>query len=167
MGRLPFDLEIEDISALADIINEKELGEIRLEDDDIGAKIVIKGRPVPPPPPAMTVPMAAQTIPAAALPAAAMSAMAAPDTSVSPAEKKIDGNVVKAPVVGTYYSSPSPDKPSFVKRGQTVKKGDIIMIIESMKIMNEIPSPYDGVVKEILAENGQAVEYDEPIMIIG
>lgn len=164
MGRLPFDLEIEDISALADIINEKELGEIRLEDDDIGAKIVIKGRPAPPPPPAMPVPMAAQAVPAAL---SAAAPPAASGSSVSPAEKEIDGNVVKAPVVGTYYSSPSPDKPSFVKRGQTVKKGDIIMIIESMKIMNEIPSPYDGVVKEILAENGQAVEYDEPIMIIG
>ena len=161
MGRLPFDLDIEDISALADIINEKELGEIRLEDDDIGAKLVIKGRPCPPPPPP-----AAMQFPMQGAVSAPTAAQAAPEAPAA-AEKKIDGNAVKAPVVGTYYSSPSPDKPPFVKKGQRVKKGDIIMIIESMKIMNEIPSPYDGEVKEILAENGQAVEYDQPIMIIG
>ncbi len=161
MGRLPFDLEIEDISALADIINEKKLGEIRLEDEDIGAKIVIKGRPCPPPPPVMpAVPMQA-SVPTPA-PAAAPAAEEAPS-----AEKKPDGNVVKAPVVGTFYSSPSPDKPPFVKAGQKVKKGDILMIIESMKIMNEIPSPFDGTIKEILVESGQAVEYDQPVMIIG
>ena len=160
MGRLPFDLDIEDISALADIINEKELGEIRLEDDDIGAKLVIKGRPCPPPPPA------AMPFPVQGAVSAPTAAQAVPEAPAA-AEKKIDGNAVKAPVVGTYYSSPSPDKPPFVKKGQRVKKGDIIMIIESMKIMNEIPSPYDGEVKEILAENGQAVEYDQPIMIIG
>ncbi len=77
------------------------------------------------------------------------------------------GSTVKSPIVGTFYSSPSPDKPPFVKIGDTVKKGDVIMIIESMKLMNEIQSDFDGKVLDILVDNGQAVEYDQPIMIIG
>lgn len=158
MGTLPFDLEIEDIAALADIINEKDLGEIRLEDEDIGAKIVIKGRPVPPPAPMQPVFPAPMTAPAPQAPAKA---------EAKPAEQAPEGEAVKAPVVGTYYSSPAPDKPPFVQVGQKVKRGDIVMIIESMKIMNEIPSPVDGVVKKLLVKNGDAVEFDQPVMIIG
>ena len=160
MGTLPFDLEIEDIAALADIINEKDLGEIRLEDEDIGAKIVIKGRPLPPPPPPAQ--------PVFAAPMAAQAAEAAPAKSeAKPSEQAAEGETVKAPIVGTYYSSPAPDKPPFVQVGQKVKRGDIIMIIESMKIMNEIPCPVDGTVKKLLVKNGEAVEFDQPVMIIG
>lgn len=165
MGRLPFDLDIKDISALADIVKKNKLGEIRLEDEDIGAKIVIKGSkvlpPAPPPPPAQ-IPIPMPIPQAAAAPMAA-----APVSASAPAAETPAGNTVKSPVVGTFYASPSPDKPPFVKVGQQVSKGDIIMIIESMKIMNEVPSPYDGEVKEILVESGQAVEYDQPVMIIG
>ena len=159
MGTLPFDLEIEDIAALADIINEKDLGEIRLEDDDIGAKIVIKGKKLPPPPPMMQPAFGAAPAP-----------VQAPAETAAPEKKAVtapEGEAVKAPVVGTYYSSPAPDKPPFVQVGQKVKRGDVIMIIESMKIMNEIPSPVDGVVKKLLVKNGDAVEYDQPVMIIG
>ncbi len=162
MGRLPFDLEIEDISALADIINEKKLGEIRLEDEDIGAKIVIKGRPCPPPHMAPMMPMAAPT----AAPVQTAAAEAASEASAQESSD-IQGNVVKSPIVGTYYSSPAPDKPPFVKVGQKVKKGDVLMIIESMKLMNEVQSEFDGEIKKIIVQNGQAVEYDQPIMIIG
>ena len=69
-------------------------------------------------------------------------------------------------IVGTFYAAPSPDKPPFVKIGDTVKKGDVIMIIESMKLMNEIQSDYDGVVDSILVSDGQPVEYDQPVMVI-
>ncbi len=78
----------------------------------------------------------------------------------------ISGNAVKAPIVGTYYSAPGPDKEPFVTVGKKVKKGDVIMIIESMKLMNEVQSEFDGVVKEILVENGTPVEFDQTIMII-
>ncbi len=78
----------------------------------------------------------------------------------------VKGNVVKAPIVGTFYASPSPNKPAYVKVGDTVKKGDVIMIIESMKLMNEVTSEYDGVVKEIMVKDGSPVEYDQPIMVI-
>jgi len=73
---------------------------------------------------------------------------------------------VKAPLVGTYYAAPSPDQKPFVQVGDTVKKGDVILIIESMKLMNEVQSDFDGVVKEILVQNGDGVEYDQPLMII-
>ena len=73
---------------------------------------------------------------------------------------------MKSPIVGTFYASPSPDKAPFVEVGQKVKKGDVLFIIESMKLMNEIQSEYDGEVVEILCENGQAVEFGQPIMLI-
>ena len=79
---------------------------------------------------------------------------------------EISGKMVKAPIVGTFYAAPSPDKAPFVKVGDEVKKGDVIMIIESMKLMNEIQSEFDGVVDKILVDDGQAVEFDQPVMII-
>ena len=80
--------------------------------------------------------------------------------------EEVSGKIVKSPIVGTFYSAPSPDKPPFVKTGDEVKKGDVIMIIESMKLMNEIQSEFDGTVEQILVSDGQAVEYDQPIMVI-
>ena len=85
---------------------------------------------------------------------------------LKPTQMGQSGNIVKAPIVGTYYRSASPDKPPFVKIGDKVKKGDVIMIIESMKLMNEVQSEFDGVVERILVADGQAVEFDQPIMII-
>lgn len=76
------------------------------------------------------------------------------------------GNVVECPIIGTFYAAPSPDKAPFVKVGDWVKKGDVIFIIESMKLMNEIQSEFDGEVAEILVENGSPVEYGQPAMII-
>ena len=81
-------------------------------------------------------------------------------------EDVIKGKVVTSPIVGTFYSKPSPEKPDFVKVGDKVKKGDVLFIIESMKLMNEIKSEFDGVVSKILVESGDGVEYDQPIMIL-
>lgn len=81
-------------------------------------------------------------------------------------EKVLSGDVVKSPIVGTFYSTPSPGKPPFVKVGDKVNKGDVIYIIESMKLMNEVKSEFTGVVKEILVESGESVEYGQPIMVI-
>lgn len=88
------------------------------------------------------------------------------DNSFEAVSEQPKGNIVKSPIVGTYYSAPGPDKEPFVAVGKEVKKGDVIMIIESMKLMNEVQSDYNGVVKEILVENGNPVEFDQPIMII-
>ena len=77
-----------------------------------------------------------------------------------------EGNVVKAPLVGTFYAASAPDAEDFVKVGDTVKKGQVLGIIEAMKLMNEIESEYDGVVKEILIKNGQMAEYGQPLFVI-
>ena len=90
---------------------------------------------------------------------------------IKPAEqkeiKKAEGNVVKSPLVGTFYSASSPDSAPFVKVGDTVKKGQVLCIVEAMKLMNEIESEFDGVVKEIQIENEQVVEYGQPLFVIG
>ena len=78
-----------------------------------------------------------------------------------------EGHAVKSPMVGTFYRSPSPDVKSFVEVGDTVAVGDTICIIEAMKLLNEIEADKAGVVKKVLADNGQAVEYGEPLFIIG
>ena len=76
------------------------------------------------------------------------------------------GNIVKSPIVGTFYSAMSPDKPVLAPKGAKVKKGDVLCIVEAMKIMNEITSEFDGEVEEVFAENGQLVEYGEPLFSI-
>ena len=81
--------------------------------------------------------------------------------------KKAEGKVVKSPLVGTFYSASSPDSAPFVKVGDTVKKGQVLGIVEAMKLMNEIESEFDGVVKEIQIENEQVVEYGQPLFVIG
>ena len=76
------------------------------------------------------------------------------------------GNLVSSPIVGTFYASPAPGKPAFVEVGSLVKKGDVIYIIESMKLMNEVRSEFEGEVKKIFVESGEPVEFGQPIMII-
>ena len=83
-----------------------------------------------------------------------------------PAAEKVDGHAVNSPMVGTFYRSPSPDAKAFVDVGSKVTKGDTLCIIEAMKLLNEIESEHAGVVKEILCENGQGVEFDQPLFII-
>ena len=80
--------------------------------------------------------------------------------------KKIEGNVVKSPMVGTFYAKSSPNSEPYVSLGQKVKKGDILCIIEAMKLMNEIESEFDGEIKEILVKDGEAVEYGKPLFVI-
>lgn len=81
-------------------------------------------------------------------------------------EKEIEGHVVKAPMVGIFYAGPSPDKPPFVERGQNVMKGDVLCIIEAMKIMNQIETDFSGVIGKVMVENGEPVEYGQPLFII-
>lgn len=97
---------------------------------------------------------------------AAEHAVSEPVQPKAEAPAVLEGSVVESPIVGTFYASPSPDKDAFVRVGQQVKKGDVLFIIESMKLMNEIQSEMDGEVVEILVENGTPVEYGQPIMRI-
>lgn len=158
MEKIYGQFDLETIEKLASIVSGKELSEITITDGD--KSITIKGKKTPPPAPA-------------AMPFPVMGAVSAPDSTASAADSSASseedencGSIVKSPVVGTFYAAPSPEKPPFVKVGDTVKKGDVIMIIESMKLMNEIRSEFDGVVEKILVSDGQAVEYDQPVMII-
>ena len=105
---------------------------------------------------------APQAAPAAAPVAVAAAAPAAPAALAAP-----EGHVVKSPMVGSFYRSPSPGAKSFVDIGQSVKEGDTLCIIEAMKLLNEIEADQGGVIKAILVENGQPVEYGEPLFVIG
>jgi acetyl-CoA carboxylase biotin carboxyl carrier protein len=99
----------------------------------------------------------------AAAPAAAPAPASAP-TAESPAIET--GFVARSPMVGTFYRAPNPESPNFVNVGDTVKVGQTLCIIEAMKLLNEIESEKDGVIKEILCENGQGVEFDQPLFVI-
>ncbi|MFC3122659.1 acetyl-CoA carboxylase biotin carboxyl carrier protein [Agaribacter flavus] len=107
------------------------------------------------------VPQVAAPVAPAAAPAPAASAEAA-----APAPSVSSGHVVKSPMVGTFYRASSPEAAAFVEVGHTVKKGDTLCIIEAMKMMNQIESDADGVVKEILVDNQEPVEFDQPLFII-
>ncbi|WP_297959430.1 acetyl-CoA carboxylase biotin carboxyl carrier protein [uncultured Ruminococcus sp.] len=156
MEKIYGQFDLETIERLADIINKKDLSELTIASGE--NTITLKGRkPLPP----VAMPVMAQPAVHTAVPEDGVLA----ESEASMAEE-VSGKVVKSPIVGTFYSAPSPDKPPFVKTGDEVKKGDVIMIIESMKLMNEIQSDYDGTVEQILVSDGQAVEYDQPIMVI-
>ena len=150
------NLSFDDINKLADKVENGKLSKIKIKNGD--CEIVIEKECK-----IAAVPAAVQT---AAVAAPVVSQPAAEEEAPAAEAAVPSGNVVKAPIVGTYYSAPGPDKPPFVEVGKNVSKGDVIMIIESMKLMNEVQSEYDGVVKEILVNNGTAVEYDQPVMII-
>jgi len=84
----------------------------------------------------------------------------------APVAQVPEGNVMKSPMVGTFYRAPNPESPDFVKVGDTVKVGQTLCIIEAMKLLNEIEAEFDGVVKQILVENAQGVEFDQPLFVI-
>ena len=102
-----------------------------------------------------------------AAPVAAPAPTAAPVAAAeAPSAPKLNGTVVKSPMVGTFYRTPAPGSPAFVEVGKTVKKGDTICIVEAMKMMNHIEAEVSGVIESILVENGQPVEYDQPLFTI-
>ena len=157
MEKIYGQFDLETIEKLADIINKKEISELTITDGD--KTITLKGKKFVPP---MPMPMVSGAAP---VQASVPVEHTLSESEASMAEE-VSGKIVKSPIVGTFYSAPSPDKPPFVKIGDEVKKGDVIMIIESMKLMNEIQSDFDGVVEQILVSDGQAVEFDQPIMVI-
>lgn len=150
-------LTLDDINGLADKVNNSGLSKIKIKNDE--QEIVIEKETVAAPMPAMA--------PVMNMVSQATSAGSTEPVAEASNEAALpSGNVVKAPIVGTFYAAPAPDKDPFVTVGKQVKKGDVIMIIESMKLMNEVTSEFDGTVKEILVENGNPVEFDQPVMII-
>ena len=151
--------EIKDVALeLMDALASKKLGEVAIELE--GVKIKIKA--AAPAPVIAAAPSAAAAPAASAAPAAA----AAAETETAPADDLPAGTQVKSPLVGTFYSSPSPDEPPFVLVGQEVKEGDTLCIIEAMKVMNEIKAPCSGKVIRIMAQPGDMVEYNQVLCII-
>lgn len=151
--------EIKDVALeLMDALASKKLGEVAIELE--GVKIKIKA--AAPAPVIATAPSAAAAPAASAAPAAA----AAAETETAPADDLPAGTQVKSPLVGTFYSSPSPDEPPFVLVGQEVREGDTLCIIEAMKVMNEIKAPCSGKVVRIMAQPGDMVEYNQVLCII-
>jgi acetyl-CoA carboxylase biotin carboxyl carrier protein len=153
-------MDLRKLKKLIDLVQESGIAELEITEGEEKVKIV-KGGGVS----ISQEPLALQRPPAAAAEPRAAPATAA----AAPAEPAAgqEGHVLKAPMVGTFYRSASPDAKVFIEVGQTVKEGQTICIIEAMKLMNEIEADASGVVKAILVENGQPVEYGQPLFIIG
>lgn len=155
-------MEINEIKNVAlelmDALASKKLGEVAIELE--GVKIKIKA--AAPAPVIAAAPSAAAAPAASAAPAAA----AAAETETAPADDLPAGTQVKSPLVGTFYSAPSPDEPPFVLVGQEVREGDTLCIIEAMKVMNEIKAPCSGKVIRIMVQPGDMVEYNQLLCII-
>jgi acetyl-CoA carboxylase biotin carboxyl carrier protein len=111
-----------------------------------------------------TIATAAAPVAVAAAPAAA--AAAAPVAAAAPAIEELNGDKILSPMVGTYYASPSPDSPVFVKEGDVVKKGQPLAILEAMKIMNELEAEFDCKILKVLVADGKPVEYDMPLFLV-
>ena len=153
-------MDLRKLKTLIDLVAESGVSELEVTEGEDKVRIV--KNPAPIAAPAQQVYAAA---PAAAPAAPAPAAAAAPAAEAAPAEPT--GHAVKSPMVGTFYRSPTPGADSFVKIGDTVKEGQTLCIIEAMKLLNEIESDKSGVVKEILCENGQGVEFGQALFIIG
>ena len=151
-------MDLRKLKKLIDLVEESGIAELEVTEGEEKVKIVKGGRAQE------TVYVQAPTMQhAAAVPAApAPAAPAAPQAAPAP-----EGHVVKSPMVGTFYRSASPGSKSFAEVGDTVKAGQTVCIIEAMKLMNEIETDKDGVITAILSENGQPVEYGEPLFVIG
>ena len=159
-------MDIQKLREMLELVREHELAELEIESEgvrvrirkDNGAAPILA---VPAGPPASGAPNAVVAVGHPPAPAPASSA----DTEEA-ADAEVDLAVVKSPIVGTFYRSPEPGAASFVEIGSTVKKGQVLCIIEAMKLMNEIDSEYDGEIANIYVENGQPVQYGERLYAI-
>ncbi|MGD8587756.1 MAG: acetyl-CoA carboxylase biotin carboxyl carrier protein [Chromatiales bacterium] len=153
-------MDIRKVKKLIELLEESNIAEIEIHEGEESVRISRQST------------LAAPFYPAAAAVAAPspVPATTPPDQSPRPPAEEptaeIQGHAVKSPMVGTFYRSPSPGSKSFVEEGQQVAVGDILCIIEAMKILNQIESDKAGTIKKVLVENGQPVEYNEPLFII-
>ena len=155
-------MDLRKIKKLIDLLEESNLTEIEIKEGEESVRLSrnpVGGYAMPAPAPVYAAPAA---------PAMPMSSPTEASTggSAKPANALPEGHVQRAPMVGTFYSSSSPDKPAFVSIGQTVNAGDTLAIIEAMKMFNPIEAEASGTVVAILGENGQPVEFDQPLFVI-
>ncbi|ELQ17710.1 acetyl-CoA carboxylase biotin carboxyl carrier protein subunit [Pseudomonas fluorescens BRIP34879] len=152
-------MDIRKVKKLIELLEESGIDELEIKEGEESVRI---SRHSKTPAQQFYAPQMQAPAPAAAALAAAPAA-AAP---AAPAEPVLNGFVVKSPMVGTFYRTPAPTSPAFVEVGKTVKVGDTICIVEAMKMMNHITAEKAGVIESILVENGQPVEYDQPLFTI-
>ena len=158
-------MDLRKIKKLIDILEESNLAELEIREGEESvrlSRIPKGGMPAATQAPVTHVHMEPPRAPAPAAVAPAEHALAAATGRELP-----PGHVVRSPMVGTYYASANPDSPPFVKVGQNVKAGDTLGIIEAMKMFNQIEADSSGTIVAILATNGQPVEFDEPLFVIG
>ena len=152
-------MDLRKLKKLIDLVQESGIAELEITEGEEKVKIVKGGQ--------VSIAAVAPVHVAPVEARAPAPGGAAPTPAAAEAPAGQEGHVVKAPMVGTFYRSPSPDAKAFVEVGQTVKEGDTICIIEAMKLMNEIEADASGVLKAILVENGQPVEYGQALFILG
>jgi acetyl-CoA carboxylase biotin carboxyl carrier protein len=148
-------MDIRKVKKLIELLEESGIAELEINEGEESVRISRYSSSAPPAP----VNYAAPSAPAPAAPSA-------PATTESEEESLPSGHIVKSPMVGTYYSSPSPGSKPFVSVGDSVSAGDTICIVEAMKILNQIEADVSGTIKAILVDNAQPVEYGQPLMII-
>ncbi|MFL0796077.1 MAG: acetyl-CoA carboxylase biotin carboxyl carrier protein [Cellvibrionaceae bacterium] len=148
-------MDIRKVKKLIELLEESEIAELEIKEGEESVRISRHGNAV------VTAPAPFAAAPVAPAPAAP--APAAPAAEEAPA---LSGHVITSPMVGTFYRAPSPSSPAFAEVGQHVKPGDVICIVEAMKMMNQIEADKAGVIEAILIENGQPVEFDQPLITI-
>lgn len=154
-------MDLRKLKTLIDLVAESDIAELEVTEGESKVRIV-KSSPIPQNQVVMMQPQGGQQYaPAAAPVAAAPAAAAAPVVAVP------SGHVVKSPMVGSFYRSSAPGSPAFVEVGSVVKEGDTLCIIEAMKLLNEIDADKSGTITQILVENGQPVEFGQPLFVIG
>lgn len=154
-------MDIRKIKKLIELLEESNIGELEIKEGEESVRIARNS--------GSTQYISAAPMPTYAAPAPAAAPVAAAPAAVAPAAATNapgNGHIVKSPMVGTFYGSPSPGSPAFVKVGQSVKVGDVICIIEAMKMMNQIEADKAGVIEAILVEDGSPVEFDQPLVTI-
>ena len=155
-------MDIRKIKKLIELVEESGITELEVQEEE-GTVRISRAAPA-------VAPAAIQYAAAPVAPVAAPSAAPAPaPAAAAPAEApvaEVSGHQVRSPMVGTFYRSPSPEAKAFVEVGQTVKVGDALCIVEAMKMMNRIEADKAGVVKAILVNDGEAVEFDQPLIVI-
>lgn len=156
-------MDLRKLKTLIDLVSESNVSELEITEAE-GKVRIVKSAGVAVAAPAIAVPVATPVMAAPVAAPVAADAAAAPAAPAAPAEQA--GHAIKSPMVGTFYRSSSPGAAPFVQIGSVVKEGDTLCIVEAMKILNEIESDKSGTVTKVLCENGQAVEYGQPLFVI-
>jgi acetyl-CoA carboxylase biotin carboxyl carrier protein len=161
-------MDLRKLKTLIDLVQQSGIAELEITEGEEKVRIsrgtAVVGTAATVQPNAVYLAPAA-VAPGASEPAAAALAGSAPEQAAQPAAEP-EGHVIKSPMVGTFYRSASPGSKPFVEVGQAVKAGDTVCIIEAMKLLNEIEADRDGVVKEVLVDNGEPVEYGQPLVLL-